>query len=45
MTSKDLGTYWDSVYTYHHIIEAFKFAYAKRTLMGDPKFVDVSQVK
>ena len=44
MSSMDVKTKDNRILTYHHIVEAFKFAYAKRTQMGDPGFVDLEQV-
>lgn len=40
----DVSTVDDTILTYHRIIEAFKYAFAKRTELGDPDFIDIKNV-
>ncbi|XP_041455937.1 glutathione hydrolase 1 proenzyme-like isoform X1 [Lytechinus variegatus] len=43
-TPESLQSVGDETLTYHRIIEAFKFAYAKRSALGDEDFVDVADL-
>ncbi|XP_013793202.1 gamma-glutamyltranspeptidase 1-like, partial [Limulus polyphemus] len=44
ITQEDVADVTSGVLTYHRMVEAFKYAYAQRTYMGDEKFVNVTKV-
>ncbi|KAH9509275.1 Gamma-glutamyltranspeptidase 1 [Bulinus truncatus] len=43
-TSGDVVTAEKRIKTYHRIVETFKFAYAKRTGLGDDDFIDIKNL-
>ena len=44
MNEDSVSNVSSTILTYHRIAEAFKFAFAKRSALGDEDFVDVSAV-
>ncbi|XP_049838257.1 scoloptoxin SSD14-like isoform X2 [Schistocerca gregaria] len=43
-TASSVSDLNQTITTYHRTVEAFKYAYARRTELGDPHFLNISQV-
>lgn len=44
MTSESMSTLHNMTTTVHRMVEAFKYAYARRTELGDPDFIDIKDL-